>query len=153
MRWLDSNSNKEKINELIREQASTLETMVNGTISKVQAQASIQELSSQIRKLEADGRKYSFDSPIEETMYQAMQECFSMYHIVDAVEVIPQYIIGCYRLDFAVFARNQEKEVKLDIECDGFDYHSATRKQATHDKRRDRILTTSGFTVLRFTGQ
>lgn len=38
------------------------------------------------------------------------------------------------------------------VECDGHDFHEKTKKQAKHDKKRDRYLTSFGYTVFRFTG-
>lgn len=38
------------------------------------------------------------------------------------------------------------------IECDGHDFHEKTKKQAAHDKKRDRLFVSKGLTFLRFTG-
>lgn len=55
---------------------------------------------------------------------------------------------GPYRLDFAVTGPGW----KIDIECDGHDFHERTKEQAARDRSRDRELTLDGWTVLRFTG-
>jgi very-short-patch-repair endonuclease len=124
--------------------------MVNGTITKNQAQKIVDQLTKKIKTLAIDGRVYTFDSPIEETMYQAMLKCFSEYiDIADNVQILPQLEVGNYRLDFAILANKNGQKIKLAIECDGFEFHSRTPKQATHDKRRDRILAIAGYTVLR----
>lgn len=38
------------------------------------------------------------------------------------------------------------------VECDGHDYHERTKKQAASDRSRDRKLTSSNWTPVRFTG-
>lgn len=38
------------------------------------------------------------------------------------------------------------------VECDGHNYHERTSEQAKRDRKRDRDLTSQGFTVVRFTG-
>jgi hypothetical protein len=63
-----------------------------------------------------------------------------------------------YRIDFAFVGRRTEPGgtdgpiVRLGVELDGHDFHERTKEQASRDKRRDRILTAKGWTMLRFTG-
>jgi hypothetical protein len=64
-----------------------------------------------------------------------------------------------YRADFFVTLEdwdwNERKHVqlvKLVVEVDGHDYHERTKEQAKRDKQRDRNMTRSGLTVMRFTG-
>jgi very-short-patch-repair endonuclease len=38
------------------------------------------------------------------------------------------------------------------VECDGHGFHEKTKEQASNDKKRDRDLQASGFTVFRFSG-
>lgn len=69
------------------------------------------------------------------------------------VEIKPQHAVGSYRLDFAVKFRDAEEiEHFIAVECDGHDFHEKTKKQAAHDKKRDRYLQREGYKVLRFTG-
>ncbi len=53
---------------------------------------------------------------------------------------------GVYRLDFALFCRKGA----INIECDSPQSHS-TSIQIKNDRKRDRYLTSRGWTVLRFT--
>lgn len=64
--------------------------------------------------------------------------------------VAPQFKVDRYRIDIACFYTWTGKRVA--IECDGHEFHEKTKEQAAHDKARDRFLSTSGWTVLRFTG-
>lgn len=57
-----------------------------------------------------------------------------------------------YTLDFYVYAIGPDREVQIDVECDGHDFHDATKAQAMRDRRRDRFVQRGGFEVLRFTG-
>lgn len=60
---------------------------------------------------------------------------------------VPQFEIGRYRLDFAVFYRDQ----KLNIECDGREFHSSAAAKA-HDGDRNDFLRRQGWEVLRYDG-
>lgn len=71
--------------------------------------------------------------------------------------VIPQCsvrVVGSsYRLDLAVLEYHGSTVVtRVDVECDGHDFHERTKEQAKSDKSRDRALQTAGWSVLRFTG-
>jgi hypothetical protein len=66
---------------------------------------------------------------------------------VDAV-IVPQYTIGRYRADFAIYAG----PVRLVVEVDGHDFHERTKEQASRGKRRARDLQLSGWSVFPFTG-
>ncbi len=65
--------------------------------------------------------------------------------------IIPQFEIGPYRVDFAIFY-SDERSVKVVVECDGHDFHERTKEQAQRDKARDRYLQDQGYKVLRYTG-
>ncbi len=54
-----------------------------------------------------------------------------------------------FRLDFAFFGANGRR---IAVELDGHDFHERTKQQAARDKSRDRTLSASGWTCLRFTG-
>jgi|SRR6185312_7638111 len=61
------------------------------------------------------------------------------------------------RLDFAIAVEqantgNPNKYEWVAVECDGHDYHERTKEQAKADRSRDRLLTASGWRVVRFTG-
>lgn len=77
------------------------------------------------------------ESPIERRLYRGL--------INNHLYPIPQYKVGKYRIDLAF------PHQLIAIECDGKAYHS-TPKQKAQDKRKDRFLQESGWTVLRFSG-
>lgn len=70
--------------------------------------------------------------------------------------IAPQYPIGRYRIDVAIFAGkgplDGPQRVRICVECDGHDYHERTKGQASRDKKRDRELQRAGWYVFRFTG-
>jgi len=68
------------------------------------------------------------------------------------VVVAPQFEVGRYRLDFAIFVRVHGEELKIAVECDGHEFHSRTKEQAKADRARDRMLHRKGWRVFRFTG-
>lgn len=105
------------------------------------------------------------ESPIERLMLAALAYEFWMDGaaltpawmqrdgIVCALE--PQKMIGAYRADFALTISSGDfhaRPARVVIECDGHDFHEKTKEQAARDKLRDRVLTTRGWSVLRFTG-
>lgn len=64
-----------------------------------------------------------------------------------------QFPIGKYKADFFVdFAGWNGQNAMGVIECDGHDFHERTKKQAEHDKARDRYFQSLGLIVLRYTG-
>lgn len=74
--------------------------------------------------------------------------------------IIPQYCLNIfgkeYRIDFAILCKSYEnntfqKEVKIAIECDGFEYHSS-KEALQRDTSRNRALTLEGWKVYRFSG-
>ena len=70
------------------------------------------------------------------------------------VYVTRQIEIAPYFADFVlVYREGGESNLRfVVVECDGHDFHERTKKQAQHDKRRDRFLQAEGFPVLRLTG-
>ena len=68
-----------------------------------------------------------------------------------------QHPVGGYRADFLVSWIAEARpegiaNVSVVVEADGHDFHERTKKQAAHDKRRDREMQAQGITALRFTG-
>ena len=68
----------------------------------------------------------------------------------DSLHGIIQAPVGRYRADFAIIDY-RDKRMAV-IECDGHDFHERTKKQAAHDRSRDRWMTGIGIHVFRFTG-
>lgn len=68
-------------------------------------------------------------------------------------QIQPQFHIGKYCADFFVdYLAENGAHVMAVIECDGHDFHERTKRQAQHDKERDRYFQSLGLLVLRFTG-
>lgn len=80
------------------------------------------------------------------------------FHEGYVIDVSPQFEVEAngknYRLDFLVYAwhTNGNKELYLDVECDGHDFHHATKEQVQHDNEREYDLKMEGIDVLRFSG-
>lgn len=66
------------------------------------------------------------------------------------LEIVPQCKLGDYTVDFLVI--HNPTKTHIIVECDGHDFHEKTKKQASHDKKRDRFFTKRGYYVLRYTG-
>lgn len=70
-----------------------------------------------------------------------------------AIEICAQHRIESYRADFLVTSENPQRgRLSVVVEVDGHDFHERTKKQASHDKERDRSMQRLGFLVFRFTG-
>jgi len=65
-----------------------------------------------------------------------------------------QVELGNWRVDFIVHRYDWicEKWRDLIVECDGHEYHERTKQQAARDRKRDRLVSMQGATILRFTG-
>lgn len=72
-----------------------------------------------------------------------------------AMQLMAQVEWLSHRADFALVPAGwtSAKPIPLVVEVDGHDYHERTKEQAERDRRRDRLMTHSGATVLRFTGR
>jgi very-short-patch-repair endonuclease len=62
--------------------------------------------------------------------------------------LVPQYVLGPYRYDFAII--REGKPIAL-IECDGRDFHS-TEEQLANDRAKDDLAVREGVTLFRFSG-
>jgi very-short-patch-repair endonuclease len=70
-----------------------------------------------------------------------------------SIVVFPQVRIAKYTVDFlAMFWDERDLIMPIAIECDGHNFHERTRRQAWHDKRRDRFFASNSIFVMRFTG-
>lgn len=81
------------------------------------------------------------ESPVEETLWQALKQ--------EGIKAERQYFVSVEKrrfcLDFALFC----KQRNLDVECDSAQWHEQ-KMSIRRDKRRDNILESSGWLVLRF---
>lgn len=99
------------------------------------------------------------ESPIEKILYIALIKEIkktNYYWYIDA-----QTEIECdektYRADFTIeydeiCNNNLDENFKLDIECDGYEFHQKTKEQVRKDNEREYNLKTSGWDILRFSG-
>lgn len=104
------------------------------------------------------------ESPIEEIMLGILLNTRKNSNIGEFInpfkisyEIKQQEKIGRYRADFVVYialtTMKKDLEIaKYVIECDGHNFHEKTKEQASKDKRRDRLFSSKGYTVLHFTG-
>lgn len=123
-----------------------------------------------IEHLFGDNGVVARTSPIELSMMRALIKVLGESRLLtfwDLSETDPlpgetfvmamQAPIGRYTADFLVgrLLRN-ERECEswglTVVEADGHEYHERTKKQAAHDRRRDRWMQQAGFHVMRFTG-
>ena len=82
------------------------------------------------------------ESPLEETFWESLKK----NRIPAERQFLETIKNRNFFLDFAVFCKNR----KLAIECDGDTYH--TKKESIQsDKRRDNILESNGWNILRYT--
>ncbi len=72
------------------------------------------------------------------------------------MRLYPQYRgprVAPFVLDFALIVQMLGGiEIKMNIECDGHDFHNANPGRVERDHRRNRYLKNAGFLVERFTG-
>lgn len=70
-----------------------------------------------------------------------------------ALHIYPQVSLDGYRLDFLAIDMAEDRTCRFTVvEVDGHDFHERTKRQASHDKKRDRHFTAKGWRVIRFTG-
>ena len=84
----------------------------------------------------------TFDSPPEEAFWLTVREM----QLSALQDLVPQYKVQGYRLDFAI------PKVKLGIEVDGLAYHSG-QDAFQKDRERQRQLEMQGWRILRFTAR
>lgn len=78
------------------------------------------------------------ESPYEYMLYEAMRR--------ENIPAIPQYVLGQYRLDFAIINEN----TRIDVEVDGVQYHTDwTGERLKYDIVRNQRLQNLGWKVLR----
>lgn len=113
------------------------------------------------------------DSPIEERLLAALlgwfETCLPNLRITKAgvpvflFETAQEYStynidmqapLGPYRADFLIEMHDPGLDVCVSVvvEADGHDFHERTKKQAAHDRKRDREIQQMGLKVFRFTG-
>jgi len=101
----------------------------------LQEMLGIDHATRQAMKLEAKIAKC--ESPMEVEFLKAV--------FVNAPDIVPQYEVGTFRVDFAL------PEQKIAVEVDGHEFHSS-REQRTKDAQRERVIERGGWRIVRFTG-
>ncbi len=83
-----------------------------------------------------------YESPLEEKFWQVLRD--------EKIDAERQFLVNAdsqtFLLDFALFCRARN----IDIECDGDEFH-LEREDVKRDKKRNNILESFGWSVLRFT--
>ena len=106
------------------------------------------------------------ESPIEQIFLTAFEwiDCWEHYDTTETEESFilePQHKVNVdgknFILDFAFFDEhdlgNGESEfVKIAIECDGHEFHEKTKEQVNARNKRDILLQSDGWEILRFSG-
>lgn len=65
------------------------------------------------------------------------------------IEIIPQYKMGRYKVDFLM---KGDKD-KLVVECDSQKWHETSEEHRRYEKERDRFIQASGYKIFRYTGK
>ncbi len=134
----------------------------------------IDEFAEQVRRRAEESYLHSVDvmssrceSPIEILLVAAIVaeaghwpvKCFfygkyGRHFFSNTANVNAQIEIGPYRADFLIEASldGGRPSLRLDVECDGHDFHERTKEQAARDRQRDRWMQAHDIAVMRFTG-
>lgn len=99
-------------------------------------------------------------SPIEEILTVLLvfyTMCIRAIINVKKIMIKNQYPVEVdgktYHIDIMiVVVLPDDTELFFPIECDGYEFHAATKEQVAKDKTRDRKLTKAGYNTIRFTG-
>ena len=98
-------------------------------------------------------RNQKINSPIEQMLFLALTSADSVFKFCRdnyiSIEILPQFSIGKYRVDFLVKGDID----KLVVECDSQEWHERTEPQRRHEKERDRFIQSKGYKVFHFTGK
>lgn len=70
-----------------------------------------------------------------------------------AVAIYPQYQVGPYFLDFCVMVKCKHEVYKVDVECDGKEFHSGSIEIIDYDRKRDIYVQGCGFLIWRISGK
>ncbi|HEY8214691.1 MAG TPA: DUF559 domain-containing protein [Methylocystis sp.] len=117
----------------------------------------------------AEGRG---DSPIEAALFAAIiveaklgELSFERVVVADRRARVAEYLSGAltiesqvdildFRVDFlvSVIGANTGRVKQLVVECDGHEFHHATKQQISRDDARDRLMQMGGYSVFRYPG-
>lgn len=129
-----------RYDQILSQLTAEYKDMLEGKIGGVELPTSVEKL----------------DSPIEKILFIQLKHDLYFMNDYDFFRVYPQFEMrtehSFIRVDFLIEVKEDDKELKLIIECDGHDFHEKTKEQAQKDKSRDRFLAKNGYVVMRFTG-
>lgn len=100
-------------------------------------------------------------SPIEKMFLMAFCVIKREYYDDYKIEIYPQKKIcisdKTYYADFSIEYKDENPFsdgfcFELIIECDGHEFHKATKQQVKHDNERDLALKNAGYDVIHFSG-
>jgi very-short-patch-repair endonuclease len=96
-------------------------------------------------------QSYKLESLIEEKLLIALlYDNHDKYSIEIFTQIEFEINKRKYRVDFLIESKIHNK--RYIIECDGHDFHEATKEQASRDKQRDRDFLTINIPTIRFSG-
>ena len=107
------------------------------------------------------------ESPIEKLFLVEWRYQTSLYEDLKDFYITPQYYIGNYRVDFAIYRTtldkwhrggkysypDNHKDQCLIIELDSYLWHGSDPEQFTKEKERERELQKEGWKIIRFSGR
>lgn len=98
-------------------------------------------------------RDKKIESPIEQLFFCAFETVKRFNYIGDWMDIIPQFKVDNYRVDFLVYSNDGPEKRRVIVECDSQEFHERTETERRYEKKRDRHLVSNGFRVFRFTGK
>lgn len=114
--------------------------------------ALLPKVEEAVRGIAADElRRDQAQSPIEEAVLISLDAVALLFD--DRIETSAQVSCGPYTLDLVVGYSDAESDFRrVVVECDGHEFHHATKEQVARDKARDRYVGSHYGQVLRFSG-
>ena len=70
-----------------------------------------------------------------------------------AAAIYPQHQVGPYFLDFGLMIKCKQEVFKINVECDGKEFHSGSAEIINYDRRRDQYVERNGFLIWRISGK
>lgn len=98
-------------------------------------------------------------SPIEKILYVAMaihfvkNDIFMFVNCQKEIKIDGKKYIADFVIEYDKYMNYYlNEDFKLVIECDGYEWHHANKKQVENDYERENALKLNGYDVIRFTG-
>ena len=68
------------------------------------------------------------------------------------IEIGKKKYVADFLFEYDPYVNQYDTDVKIVIECDGYEFHQKTKEQVQHDNEREYDLKMAGYEVLRFSG-